>query len=102
MASGDVDGDGDTDLAVRGEWVENPGSTFARDPARSQPDHIGEVGATFKAPVTDLDQDGQADVLFSSSEQTDDVVRFTRASGDPRGSWRRQVILHQVERAHTL
>lgn len=55
----------------------------------------------FKALVVDLDQDGNADILTSSSEHAADVVWFQAVDG-PTGQWIRHVIQPAVAGAHTL
>lgn len=102
MASGDVDGDGYDDLVLRGVWLRNPGG----DQARSAPNwlqyEIGPADKDFKALVVDLNQDGQQDVLFSSSEGRADVNWWTPTTGDPTGTWTKQTIVQSLEKAHTL
>lgn len=101
MASGDVDGDGRTDLILHGVWVRNPGGAAARNGSWTQY-AIGQADSDFKALVADLNQDGQMDVLFSSSENTADVAWWTPAGGDPTGPWVSHTILPNMERTHTL
>jgi FG-GAP-like repeat len=50
----------------------------------------------------DLDGDGRADVLFSSSEGTADVRWWSPGPAGPTGSWTVRTIVASVERAHTL
>jgi hypothetical protein len=101
MAVGDIDGDGAADLVLHGIWVRTPAPADARTADRWQSYTIGDFNAAFKALVVDLDQDGRADVLTSSSEHTADVAWF-HPKGAPTGPWVREVIEPSVERAHTL
>ena len=101
MASGDIDGDGDFDLLLWGEWVANPGGAAARVPARWRGHRIGVFNQAFKALVVDIDGDGRVDVLTSSSEHTADIAWF-RADAGPTGRWTRHVIQPSVSGAHTL
>lgn len=102
MASGDIDGDGHVDIVLRGVWVRNPGGSAARDAANWTQYTIGDADSDFKALVVDLNQDGQMDVLFSSSENRADVNWWTPENGDPTGAWRKQTIVPALEHAHTL
>ncbi|CAH2394641.1 conserved hypothetical protein [Mesorhizobium ventifaucium] len=100
-AIGDIDGDADVDLVLHGVWASNPGAAAARDAALWRSYELGPFNPAFKALVTDLDQDGRADILTSSSEHTDDVAWFQPLAG-PTGRWIRHVIQPSVAGAHTL
>ncbi len=100
MALGDINGDGAVDLVLHGQWAQNPGTT-ARNPARWQSHVVGAFNPAFKALVVDLDQDGNADILTSSSEHTADVAWFQAVDG-PAGRWIRHIIQPAVAGAHTL
>jgi hypothetical protein len=102
MASGDIDGDGHVDLVLQGVWLRNPGNSAAQTPTEWTEYPIGTANADFKALVVDLDQDGQMDVLFSSSENQADVDWWTPESGDPTGAWIKRTIVPSLEKAHTL
>jgi hypothetical protein len=101
MAVGDLDSDGDTDLVIRGGWVQNPGASLARVPAKWTLHSIGEAPEDFKAFVADIDGDSDEDVLFSSSEDVAPIVWWERTGSDP-GEWVRHVIAESASSAHTL
>ena len=46
---------------------------------------IGPAPENFKTVVADIDQDGQPDVLYSSSEDIADIVWYKAQDGNPRG-----------------
>lgn len=102
MAQGDIDGDNQVDLVLHGVWLHNPGGPAAQEPSAWQEYPIGEADNDFKALVVDLNQDGQQDVLFSSSEGTADVNWWTPITGDPTGAWQQQTVVPLLNRCHTL
>ena len=102
LASGDVDGDGDADLVLQGIWLRNPAGPAARATSSWSVHTIGPAPPEFKALVADLDRDGRADVLFSSSEATADVRWWSPGPAGPTGAWTGRTIAASVERAHTL
>ncbi|TIM30745.1 MAG: VCBS repeat-containing protein [Mesorhizobium sp.] len=101
LGIGDIDADGIQDIVVSGAWVKNPGYAQARvDKWESY--SIGPAPENFKTVVADIDQDGQPDVLYSSSEDVADIVWYKAKDGNPRGYWKSNKILPLVEKAHTL
>jgi hypothetical protein len=101
MGSGDIDGDGDTDLVLFGAYAANPGAAAARDPEKWSAHNVGSFNPAFKSIVVDLDRDGRADIVTSSSEHVADVAWY-RADNGPAGQWTRRIIQPSVQGAHTL
>ncbi|MBD5778566.1 VCBS repeat-containing protein [Pelagicoccus sp. NFK12] len=91
LQAGDLDGDGDLDLAVgqfgyeQGEvrWLENKGNwQFASHPLLALPGAI-------HTPIADLDGDGHLDIVALISQQWEEVHFF---KGNGKGDFRNQVI----------
>lgn len=101
MTIGDIDQDTHTDLVFQGVWLKNPGSSDSRT-ANWNEFTIGDIHPEYKALVTDLNQDGIVDIVFSSSESTFDVRRFTPSTGDPTGSWTSNLVVSNLNRCHTI
>jgi hypothetical protein len=103
LAIGDIDVDGHVDVVAHGVWIRNPGGSAARTTSHWTTYRIdsNQVDPAFKALVADLDGDARPDVLYSSSENTAEVLWYSHA-GDPRGPWTPHTILASANRAHTL
>jgi hypothetical protein len=102
MWSGDIDGDHDADLVVRGSVVLNPGGSAARTPSSWNAFTTGSAPANFKAFAGDMNRDGRVDVLYSSSEDTAPIVWHQQPSTGPGGTWTTHTIAASVSGAHTL
>jgi len=102
MGIGNINSDTHTDLVVRGAWLKNPGSTTAHNPSSWIEYYIGSVDASFKTSVADINGDSNPDVIFSSSENTDDLAWWMYGPDGPTGSWTKMTIVQNLEKAHTL
>lgn len=102
MASGDIDGDQHVDLVLKGSWLRNPGDKDALASEKWITFPIGDMPSSFKALVADINNDGTANVLSSSSENVSDIVWWEAKGSDPTGEWSKHVIVEEVEKAHTL
>lgn len=82
---GDLDGDGDIDIAVRDGWYQNPGNP-AKVPWLK---HAFQTkGPSGKVDIGDLDSDGRLDIVVSSEEETDGIVWYRNPGSDAKGVWR--------------
>jgi len=81
---GDLDGDGDIDIATRNGWYENPG-----DPTEVPwPKHSYRAeGPAGKVQIGDIDADGKLDVAVSSEEHTDGITWFRNPGADAKRAW---------------
>jgi hypothetical protein len=107
MDVGDVDCDGDPDIALNGFWLECP-----EDPVNgSWTEHIidtkwwvqtGDWTAnSCKVCVEDINGDGVADILLSHAERAGYPVSWYEGDESDKDVWKEHVI-HRVDFCHTL
>ncbi|UCE47206.1 MAG: VCBS repeat-containing protein, partial [Phycisphaerales bacterium] len=89
---GDLDGDGDIDLATSSGWYSNPGDP-AREPWPHRTYRTGGYQPDGKVEIGDIDGDGRLDVAVSSEEGADGVVWYRNPGGDSTEAWRQNVVV---------
>ena len=108
MDVGDIDGDGDIDIAANGYWVENPGGDLTKHwpvrvihPKWHSQDGDWSRNAT-KVFCRDIDHDKAAEVFISHSERKGFPVAMYRSQNPRSGHWQEVVICEELVAAHTL
>ena len=106
MDVGDLDGDGDVDIAANGFVFTNPGGDLRGEWAISVVDEkwhnqTGDWSANAtKEFVADIDGDGQPEIFISHSERGGYPLSYYQRQ--PDGSWKETVIVDKLPAAHTL
>ncbi|MEM6765625.1 MAG: VCBS repeat-containing protein [Bacteroidota bacterium] len=109
MDCGDIDGDGDIDIATNGYWIENPGGDLTGswtlhvfDPLWfSQQEAHWRRNAT-KVVCVDINKDGKAEIFVSHSEKDGYPVCWYEAQYPRNGHWQKHVIAEGLTAVHTL
>ncbi len=108
MDVGDIDGDGDIDIAANGYWLENPGGDLTDawlireiNPRWHRQDGDWSRNAS-KHFCRDIDGDGKAEVFISHSERKGYPVAMYQSSNPKGGSWQESIICSELTAAHTL
>ena len=108
MAVGDIDGDGDIDVATDGYWVENPGGSLTADwPVHSIDATWHNQSGDWSRNATkvfcrDIDRNGKAEVFISHSERRGYPVAMYQSPDPKSGRWTRTVLCKELPAAHTL
>lgn len=114
MAVGDLDGDGDPDIAVNGVWYETPKNprteTFTEYRyakkwlPENQPPEWRWARGGCKVRIVDLDKDGKQDIVVSPAEAMKKKypVAWYYTSDPKGGDWTECVIESNIMRAHSL
>ncbi|MBN2329943.1 MAG: DUF1080 domain-containing protein [Candidatus Omnitrophica bacterium] len=108
MDVGDIDGDGDLDVAAAGYWVENPGGNLESvwpvhiiDKKWNTQDGDWSRNAT-KVFCRDIDNDQKAEVFISHSERKGYPVSMYKSQDPKSGDWSETVLHKDLAAAHTL
>jgi hypothetical protein len=100
---GDIDGDGDMDIAMNGVWLENP--LPSGDPAKDrwvERAFASDCPAQAGVHIADIDGDGRVDILVAPSESAHGRLVWYETA-DPRTAlWTEHVIGEDVSYLHTF
>ena len=106
MDFGDLDGDGDLDLAANGYTFTNPGDLKSAWPVgvidAKWHDQDGDWSANgTKTRLVDLDKDGRSEVFISHSERGGYPLSWYGYNRDKK-VWEEHIVVEELPAAHTL
>ncbi len=108
MDVGDIDGDGDIDIAANGYWLENPGADMKDDwIIRSVNDKWHNQDGDWSRNATkhfcrDIDGDGRAEIFITHSERAGYPLAYYDSENPKEGEWEEHIIAKELVAAHTL
>ena len=108
MDTGDIDGDGDPDVATNGYWIESPGGDLEGPwEVRSIDEKWHNQTKGWQANATkvfcrDINGDDRVEVFISHSESPGYPVSWYEASDPREGQWTEHTITENLPMAHTL
>ena len=102
LDAGDLDRDRDTDLAVGGRWLVNPGGKAARTPGRWSTRRFAAWNEWAAVKIVDVNRDGRRDVVLSVSERSGDIAWFEAPRNPARGNWKRHTVATGLDSVHSI
>jgi hypothetical protein len=79
---GDLDGDGDPDVVLAGQWMENTGDGAEWAVHRLPYGAIGPWGHSFRSWIEDVDGDGDNDIIVTDCDQAGSRALWLENDGD--------------------
>ncbi|MDY6949996.1 MAG: VCBS repeat-containing protein [Thermodesulfobacteriota bacterium] len=109
MDIGDLDGDGDMDIAFNGYWLESPPDLLTGNWVEHTIDpkwHTQDSGKwqdnCSNVAIADMNQDGKEDVLLCHSEKPNWPISWYEATHSQEGPWVEHVIAEKYNYCETL
>ncbi len=101
---GDIDGDGDIDIARNGHWMRNPMPAKAATVAKNWTKHTFSTNqpADVGVRVADMDQDGRADIVIAPAESVGNLSWYKGPQDPVNGVWAENIIDSPISYMHTF